>query len=131
MDKYVKVDTVDFDDTRGAKRGLLWAKSGSACGASLTVTWDAGGIQAPHCNLEALQRRPPALAVLHHSERRTQGWIYDKAIARPTHSIWNCNPKNVVGYGASRELNSRVAWLPTRWARSTARRVHPAAAHVA
>ena len=58
MHTYAKGDTIDFDDEEGAESWLLWAKSASACGASLTVTcvlndaaavknWDAGGIQAP------------------------------------------------------------------------------------
>jgi hypothetical protein len=25
-----------------------------------------------------------------------KGILYDKSITRPTQSIWNCNPKNVV-----------------------------------
>ena len=25
-----------------------------------------------------------------------KGIVYDKGITRPTQSIWNCNPKNVV-----------------------------------
>ena len=38
MHKYAKGDTVDFNDEEGAEAWLLWAKSASACGASLTVT---------------------------------------------------------------------------------------------
>src|SRR5208282_4199875 len=62
MHTYAKGDTIDFDDEEGAEAWLLWAKSASACGASLTVTcvlhhaaavtnWDAGGIQAPVASL--------------------------------------------------------------------------------
>ena len=37
-----------------------------------------------------------------------KGIIYDKAITRPTQSIWNCNPKNVVHLTAQQQqqLNS-------------------------
>jgi hypothetical protein len=107
MHKYAKGDTIDFDDEEGAEAWLLWAKSASACGASLTVTcvlnhatavtnWDAGGIQAPiaHMTLSNQNPQPSPCFVL--MKGGAKGWIYDKAITRPTQSIWNCNPKNVV-----------------------------------
>jgi hypothetical protein len=31
------------------------------------------------------------------------GIIYDKAITRPTQSIWNCNPKNIVHLTAKQQ----------------------------
>jgi Periplasmic binding protein len=107
MHKYAKGDPVDFDDEEGAEAWLLWAKSASACGANLTVTcvlthaaatknWDAGGIQAPIASLTLSNENPqpsPCFAILKLSAK---GIIYDKAITRPTQSIWNCNPKNVV-----------------------------------
>ena len=36
------------------------------------------------------------------------GILYDKAITKPTQSIWNCNPKNVVQLTAKQQqqLNS-------------------------
>jgi ABC-type branched-subunit amino acid transport system substrate-binding protein len=40
MHKYAKGDTIDFDDEEGAEAWLLWAKSASACGSSLTVQGD-------------------------------------------------------------------------------------------
>jgi hypothetical protein len=107
MHKYAKGDPIDFDDEEGAEAWLLWAKSASACGASLTVTcvlnhaaatknWDAGGIQAPIASLTLSNENPqpsPCFAML---RLGAKGIIYDKAITRPTQSIWNCNPKNVV-----------------------------------
>ena len=107
MHKYAKGDTIDFDDEEGAEAWLLWAKSASACGASLTVTcvlthaataknWDAGGIQAPVAHLTLSNENPqpsPCFAML---KVEAKGIEYDKAITRPTQSIWNCNPKNVV-----------------------------------
>ena len=107
MHTYAKGDTVDFDSEEGAEAWLLWAKSASACGASLTVTcvlnhaaavtnWDAGGIQAPIASLTLSNENPqpsPCFAML---RLEAKGIIYDKALTHPTQSIWNCNPKNVV-----------------------------------
>ena len=119
MHKYAKGDTIDFDDEEGAEAWLLWAKSASACGSSLTVTcvlnhaasmtnWDAGGIQAPIARLTLSDENPqpsPCFALLRLGPK---GIVYDKAITRPTQSIWNCNPKNVVQLTAQQQqqLNS-------------------------
>ena len=78
MHKYAKGDQIDFDDEEGAESWLLWAKSASACGATLTVTcvlnhaaattnWDAGGIQAPIAKLTLSNENPqpsPCFAML-------------------------------------------------------------------
>jgi hypothetical protein len=107
MHTYAKGDAVDFDDEEGAESWLLWAKSASACGADLTVScvlshsaatknWDAGGIEAPVAQLTLSNADPqpsPCFALL---KAEPNKFVYDKAITRPTQSIWNCNPKNVV-----------------------------------
>jgi hypothetical protein len=107
MHKYAKGDAIDFDDEEGAESWLLWAKSASACGASLTVTcvlshaaatknWDAGGIQAPIASLTLSNKNPqpsPCYALL---KMTAKGIVYEKTLTHPTQSIWNCNPKNVV-----------------------------------
>ena len=107
MHTYAKGDAVDFDDEEGAESWLLWAKSASACGANLTVScvlshaaatknWDAGGIEAPVAQLTMSNDNPqpsPCFALL---KAEPNKFVYDKAITRPTQSIWNCNPKNVV-----------------------------------
>jgi hypothetical protein len=119
MHKYAKGDTIDFDDEEGAESWLLWAKSASACGASLTVTcvlnhaaatrnWDAGGIEAPIAKLTLSNENPqpsPCFAML---RLTTKAIVYDKALTHPTQSIWNCNPKNVVLLTAAQQaqLNS-------------------------
>jgi hypothetical protein len=114
MHTYAKGDSVDFNDEEGAEAWLLWAKSASACGASLTVTcvlnhaatvknWSAGGIQAPVPALTLSNQNPqpsPCFAML---RVEANGIIYDKAITRPTQSIWNCNPKNVVHLTAKQQ----------------------------
>ena len=114
LHKYEKGDTIDFDDEEGAEAWLLWAKSASACGASLTVScvlnhaaattnWDAGGIQAPVAHLTLSNENPqpsPCYAML---KIETKGIVYQKAITHPTQSIWNCNPKNVIQLTAAQE----------------------------
>jgi hypothetical protein len=114
MHKYAKGDTIDFDDEEGAEAWLLWAKSASACGAALTVTcvlnkaaattnWDAGGIQAPIAKLTLSNENPqpsPCFALV---QLTTKGIVYDKKITKPTQSIWNCNPKNVVQLTAAQQ----------------------------
>ena len=119
MHKYAKGDPIDFDDEEGAEAWLLWAKSASACGASLTVScvlnhaaatndWDAGGIQAPIAALTLSNEDPqpsPCFAML---RLTAKGITYDEALTHPTRSIWNCNPKNVVHLTAQQQqqLNS-------------------------
>jgi ABC-type branched-subunit amino acid transport system substrate-binding protein len=107
MHTYAKGDTVDFDDEEGTESWLLWAKSASACGANLTVScvlshaaseknWSAGGIQAPVAQLTASNANPvpsPCFAML---QAEPNKFVYDKTLTQPTHSIWNCNPKNNV-----------------------------------
>ena len=114
MHTYAKGDKIDFNDEEGAEAWLLWAKAASACGASLTVTcvlnhaaaeknWDAGGIQAPVATLTLSNKNPtpsPCFAML---KVDAHGIIYDKAITRPTQSIWNCNPKNIVHLTAQQQ----------------------------
>jgi ABC-type branched-subunit amino acid transport system substrate-binding protein len=114
MHKYAKGDTIDFDSEEGAEAWLLWAKSASACGASLTVTcvlshaagtknWDAGGIQAPIAKLTLSNQNPqpsPCFAML---QLTAKAIVYDKALTHPTQSIWNCNPKNVVQLTAAQQ----------------------------
>jgi hypothetical protein len=114
MHKYAKGDSVDFDDEEGAESWLLWAKSASACGADLTVTcvlndaaatknWDAGGIEAPIASLTLSNKNPQPSPCFTIMKGGPKGWIFDKAITRPTQSIWNCNPKNVVHLTAAQQ----------------------------
>jgi len=119
MHKYAKGDAIDFDDEEGAEAWTLWAKSASACGASLTVTcvlnkaaattnWDAGGIQAPVAKLTLSNENPqpsPCFALL---QLTAKGINYDKKLTAPTQSIWNCNPKNIIHLTAAQlaQLNA-------------------------
>ena len=114
MHKYARGDAIDFDDEEGAESWLLWAKAASACGAGLTVrcvlshaaatkNWDAGGIQAPIASLTLSNENPqpsPCFAML---RLEAKGIVYDKTITRPTQSIWNCNPENVVQLTAKQQ----------------------------
>jgi len=114
MHKYAKGDAIDFDDEIGAESWLLWAKSASACGANLTVNcvlthaaatknWDAGGIESPVASLTLSNENPqpsPCFALL---RVEAKGIVYEKALTKPTQSIWNCNPKNVVQLTAAQQ----------------------------
>ena len=114
MHKYAKGDAIDFDDEVGAESWLLWAKSASACGANLTVNcvlthaaatknWDAGGIEAPIASLTLSNENPqpsPCFALL---RMEAKGIVYEKALTRPTKSIWNCNTKNVIQLTAAQQ----------------------------
>jgi len=65
-------------------------------GAAAVKDWDAGGIQAPIASLTLSNENPqpsPCFALM---KVGSKGILYDKAITKPTQSIWNCNPKNVV-----------------------------------
>jgi hypothetical protein len=107
MHTYAKGDPVDFNDEEGAEAWLLWAKAASACGANLTVTcvldhaaavknWDAGGIEAPIASLTLSNKNPQPSPCFTIMKAGPKGFLTDNAITRPTQSIWNCNPKNVV-----------------------------------
>jgi hypothetical protein len=114
MHTYAKGATVDFFDEEGAESWLLWAKSASACGASLTVScvlnhaaatknWSAGGIQAPVAQLTLSNKNPqpsPCFALL---QAEAGKFVYSRAVTEPTQSIWNCNPKNVVHLTAQQQ----------------------------
>ncbi len=114
MHTYAKGDSIDFNDEEGAEAWLLWAKSASACGASLTVTcvlnhaaatknWDAGGIQAPIASLTLSNQNPQPSPCFTLMKAGPKGFITDPAITKPTQSIWNCNPKNVVHLTAQQQ----------------------------
>jgi hypothetical protein len=114
MHKYSKGNSIDFDDEISAESWLLWAKSASACGASLTVTcvlnhaaattnWDAGGIEAPIAKLTLSNENPQPTPCFALMQFKPKGIIYDKKLTDPTKSIWNCNPKNVIKLTAAQQ----------------------------
>jgi hypothetical protein len=76
--------------------------------AAATKNWDAGGIQAPIATLTFSNKDPqpsPCFAML---QLTTKAIVYDKALTKPTQSIWNCNSKNLVQLTAAQQaqLNS-------------------------
>ena len=65
--------------------------------------WDAGGIEAPIAKLTLSNENPepsPCFAML---RMTAKGIVYEKSLTRPTQSIWNCNPKNVVQLTAAQQ----------------------------
>ena len=107
MHTYAKGDAIDSDDEQATEAWLLWAKSASACGSTLTVScvltqaataknWSAGGMQAPVARVTASDQNPIPSPCFVLMRATPAGFVYDKAITRPTQSIWNCDPKNNV-----------------------------------
>ena len=75
--------------------------------AAATTNWDAGGIEAPNRQTDALQREPPALPLFAMLQLTAKGIVYDKKLTHPTQSIWNCNPKNVVQLTAAQQAQTQ------------------------
>jgi hypothetical protein len=83
---------------------LLWAKSATECGSTLTVdcvlqkaaahpTWDAGGFAAPfNTDPKQLSYADCFLMI----DVTKAGFTYDKALTQPNQGLFNCDPKNVV-----------------------------------
>jgi hypothetical protein len=64
--------------------------------AASEKNWTAGGIEAPQAKLALSNENPvpgPCFALL---QVTPKGFVYAKSITRPTQSIWNCAPKNVL-----------------------------------
>ena len=104
MHTYAKGDSIDFDDEEGAEAWLLWAKAASACGTDLTVLVcpEQGGSRdelgrrrhrGPDSTLDALQRQPPALAVLHHHEGSAKGWSTTRRSPTPRSPSGTATPR--------------------------------------
>ena len=71
--------------------------------AAATTNWDAGGLQAPIAKLTLSNENPQPSPCFTLLKGGPKGWIFDKAITKPTQSIWNCNPKNVVQLTAAQQ----------------------------
>ncbi|HEX4015334.1 MAG TPA: ABC transporter substrate-binding protein [Frankiaceae bacterium] len=80
----------------------LWAESATECGSNLTsacvlqhaqqhTDWTAGGLYPAHSTaLDA--KASPCITVV---KLTTSGFVYDKAVTRPTDGVFNCDPANV------------------------------------
>jgi hypothetical protein len=107
MHTYAKGDDVDFNDETAVNSWLLWAKSATACGATLTVScvlnhatqvknWSGGGIAAPIAQLKEGNDNPTPTPCFAFLKVEPNKFVYDKAATQPTQSIWNCNPKGLI-----------------------------------
>jgi hypothetical protein len=90
---------------------LLWAKSASECGSSLTQDcvlqkaaqypgWTAGGLYAPVSTITGKQHASDCVLLM---RLTTSGWVYDRKVTSPNTGAFNCDPKNVAitdSYGA-------------------------------
>ena len=83
---------------------LLWAKSATECGSTLTVdcviqkasahtAWDAGGFAGP---VNTDPTRPGYSECFLMLKLTTDGFSYDKDLTQPNKGLFNCDPQNVV-----------------------------------
>ena len=83
---------------------LLWAKSATECGSTLTVdcviqkasahpSWDAGGFAGP-VNTDPSQ--PGYSECFLMLKLTKEGFSYDKDLTQPNKGLFNCDPQNVV-----------------------------------
>lgn len=107
MHRYAKGDPIDFTDEEGTESWLLWAKSASSCGKNLSSIcvldaaaaqkdWSAGGLQAPVAQVTPSNQHPEPSACFALLQATSSKFVYDKPLTKPTQSIWNCSPKNIV-----------------------------------
>jgi hypothetical protein len=83
---------------------LLWAKSATECGSTLTVDcvlqkaadhpkWDAGGLAGPVNTSPADHSFSNCFALL---QATGNGFVYRKDLTQPNQGYFNCSPDNVV-----------------------------------
>jgi len=117
MHKYASGDKIDFYDEVAFDAWVLWAKSATACGSHLTVScvlahaatqknWSAGDIAAPVKQLAYSDDNPSPSPCFVLMTVKGSKFVYDKSVTKPTSSIWNCNPKNVVRMTGSLASNT-------------------------
>ncbi len=87
----VKAPKFDFFTTISFSAWLLWAKSASECGSTLTqacvlakaasfTDWTAGGLIPPVSTIPGKQRRADCIAMM---RLTPNGFVYDKAVTKP------------------------------------------------
>ena len=83
---------------------LLWAKSATECGSTLTVScvlqkagdnpqWTAGGLSSP-VNTDPTKLSYPECALM--LKLTKSGFSYDRAASAPNNGLFNCSPQNLV-----------------------------------
>jgi len=116
MHKYSPGVTIDFYDEAAFDSWILWAKSATACGSHLTVScvlahaatqknWTAGDLAAPVKQLAYSNDNPTPSACFVLMKVSGTKFVYDKAVTKPTSSIWNCDPAGIVKMPASLSSN--------------------------
>jgi ABC-type branched-subunit amino acid transport system substrate-binding protein len=87
----------------GFSSWLLFATAAKECGSQLTRTclldkaravtdWNGGGLHAPTHPGTASSSFSPCFLLM---RATATGFVYDKALTKPTNDIFNCDPKNV------------------------------------
>ena len=99
-------DPIDTNDEYAVDAWLLFAKSASACGASLTVScvlkhaaaqtdWTGGGVYAPIAHLGQSDDNPTPSDCFLLMVVKGTGFAYDEADTKPNDQIWHCDPKSL------------------------------------
>jgi ABC-type branched-subunit amino acid transport system substrate-binding protein len=110
LSKYVPGAQPKALGINGFSTWLLWATAAKRCGSELTRTclldkagavtdWNGGGLHATTHPGNASGSFSPCFLLV---RATPTGFVYDRALTKPTKDIFNCDPKNVVdlpGFG--------------------------------
>jgi ABC-type branched-subunit amino acid transport system substrate-binding protein len=100
-------DAVDSFTEYSFGSWLLWAKSATACGSTMTVNcvlthaasetnWSGGGLDAPTAQLALSNQNPQPSSCFALMDLKNAKFVYDKSVTNPNNQIWNCGAKNVI-----------------------------------
>jgi ABC-type branched-subunit amino acid transport system substrate-binding protein len=100
-------DAVDSFTEYSFGSWLLWAKSATACGSTLTdncvlthaasqTNWSGGGLDAPTAKLALSNQNPQPSSCFALMDLKGTKFVYDRSVTKPNNQIWNCGPKNVI-----------------------------------
>jgi hypothetical protein len=106
MHKYAPGTTIDQNDELAASSWVLFAKSATACGATLTVScvlshaaaqknWTAGDIQAPTAQLAMSNQNPTPSDCFTMVQLQGGKFAWDQSLTAPNDQIWHCDPKTL------------------------------------
>jgi hypothetical protein len=106
MHKYAPGTTIDQNDELAASSWVLFAKSATGCGATLTVScvlshaaaqknWSAGDIQAPTAQLAMSNQNPTPSDCFTMVQLQGGKFTWDKSLTAPNNQIWHCDPKTL------------------------------------
>jgi ABC-type branched-subunit amino acid transport system substrate-binding protein len=112
MHKYSGGDQIDWDDELAFDSWILFAKSATACGSTLTVScvlsqaatqqnWTGGGLAAPVAHLAMANQNPTPSDCFLMMSVQPNKFVYDKTDTNPNNQIWHCDPKTLIPVSAN------------------------------